>query len=159
MGVKVKVAFDGLDEIRKKLFSQLAEEQTHRLIEYAPRLLKKAYSESLFTNQTYNLADSYVWAVYYNGVLKDSGYMYAAEVASEPSFYHGDEVHGRALAASFVNKYVPQTYMGWDLVLAAAAPYAYNLEKWHFYVLSSIYDEIVSDFAGKAKINTFDIPL
>jgi hypothetical protein len=157
MGIRVKVSFAGLADAKKRLFAKLAEEQTHRLIEYAPLLLKKAYKQSLFTNRTYNLADSYVWAVYYNGVLKDSGYLYVSKVAEEPSFYHGDEVNGRAMAEAFVNSYTPQTYMGWDLVLAATTPYAKWLEKWNFYVLSSIYDEIVEDFGGKAKITTFNI--
>ena len=57
MAIKVKVDLSGLKRVRQELFDRLAGEQTQRLIAYAPELLKKAYSESGFTDQTYNLAD------------------------------------------------------------------------------------------------------
>ena len=53
----------------------MAEEQTARLLEYAPKMLNLAYSERTFQNDTFNLADSYVWVVYYNGIPQGSGYL------------------------------------------------------------------------------------
>lgn len=83
MAIKVKVDLSGLKRVRQELFDRLAGEQTQRLIAYAPELLKKAYSESGFTDQTYNLADSYIWAVFYQGNLQGSGYLYPYQMATK----------------------------------------------------------------------------
>lgn len=124
MAIKVKVDLSGLKRVRQELFDRLAGEQTQRLIAYAPELLKKAYSESGFTDQTYNLADSYIWAVFYQGNLKGSGYLYPYQMATKNSKYHGKLTDGRKLADEFLANYTPATYIGWDLVLAATVPYA-----------------------------------
>lgn len=164
MAIKVKVDLSGLKRVRQELFDRLAGEQTQRLIAYAPELLKKAYSESGFTDQTYNLADSYIWAVFYQGNLKGSGYLYPYQMATKNSKYHSKLIDGRKLADEFLANYTPATYIGWDLVLAATVPYAPILEggntgnpRRRFEVLSTIYDDIKEDFAGKATVKTVGI--
>lgn len=87
----MKVAFDMTgyrNRLAKEIKKQMAEEQTKRLLEYAPKMLNLAYSERTFKNDTFNLADSYVWVVYYNGVPKGSGYLWNERVASQDANYH-----------------------------------------------------------------------
>ena len=78
--------------------------------------------------------------------------------------YHGKLTDGRKLADEFLANYTPATYIGWDLVLAATVPYAPILEggntgnpRRRFEVLSTIYDDIKEDFAGKATVKTIGI--
>lgn len=157
----MKVAFDMTgyrNRLAKELKKQMAEEQTRRLLEYAPKMLNIAYSERTFKNDTFNLADSYIWVVYYNGVPKGSGYLWNARVASQDANYHHTDVNGRQLAQTFITRYTPNT-QGWEVVWAATAPYSTYLEsgtsKGRFYVITSIYDKIVSDFNGNAKVSKF----
>lgn len=139
--------------VRRKIFNRMAELQTERLCEYAPEALSKAYEQRSFQNDTMNLADSYVWAVYYKGVLKKSGYLWDSVTATTPSKYHGEDVNGRQLADEFVEKYTPQSDATWEMVIAATTPYAPVLEKGNtgnpkqrFMVISTVYDDIVEDF-------------
>lgn len=157
----IKYSWEG---VRKEIFNQLADVQTERLCEYAPKMLERAYKQRDFSNDTYNLADSYVWAVYYKGKLADSGYLWQGATASVPAKYHGQDVEGRKLANEFVDGYTPQTDVGWDMVIAATTPYAPILEKGNtgnparkFMVISSVYDDIVEDFGNSAKITKFGI--
>lgn len=150
--------------VRREIFDRMAELQTERLCEYAPEMLEKAYKKRDFLNDTYNLADSYVWAVYYKGKLKDSGFLWDTPEATKPAKYHGQDVEGRQLADEFVSGYTPQTLSGWDMVLAANTPYAPILEKGNtgnparkFMVISAVYDDIVEDFGTSAKITKFGI--
>lgn len=132
--------------------------QTNMLLEYAPVMLKKAYQNSTFKNRTYNLADSYIWVVYYKGKVKGSGYLWGGKRAVVNSTYGTQSVDGRRLANDFIDLYNSVNTSGWEMILAATAPYASNLETGEsrtrqFYVISSIYDEVNSDFKGKAKVN------
>ena len=132
--------------------------QTNMLLEYAPTKLKQAYQNSTFKNRTYNLADSYIWVVYYNGEVKGSGYLWTGSKAVINSTYGTQSVNGRRLADEFIDLYSSSDINGWEMVLAATAPYASNLETGEsrtrqFYVISSVFDEVTSDFKGKAKVN------
>mgnify|MGYP003407334765 FL=1 len=155
----MKVAFDMSgyrNRLAKELKKAMAEEQTKRLLEYAPKMLNLAYNERTFRNDTFNLADSYVWVVYYNGVPQGSGYLWNGRVATQDANYHHTKVNGRVLAQAFVTRYVSNT-KGWEVVWAATAPYSTYLEsgtsRGRFYVITSIYDKIVSDFNGNAKVS------
>lgn len=151
--------FTGLRNRFAKEYKQRAiDVQTSMLLEYAPIQLKKAYQNSTFRNRTYNLADSYIWVVYYKGIVKGSGYLWGGRRANVNSTYGTQSVNGRQLANQFISLYSSGEISGWEMVLAATAPYASNLETGEsrtrqFYVISSIYDEVTSDFKGKAKIN------
>ena len=140
-----------------KAYKQKAiEVQTQMLLDYAPKMLQRAYDERTFKNRTWNLADSYIWVVYYEGAVKGSGYLWNAKVATKNANYKGNSVDGRALAQSFVDSYSPNMN-GWSLVFAATTPYASDLEngtatRRKFYVITTIYDEVTSDFKGKAVV-------
>ena len=155
----MKVAFDMSgyrNRLAKELKKAMAEEQTKRLLKYAPKMLNMAYNERTFRNDTFNLADSYVWVVYYNGVPQGSGYLWNGRVATQDANYHHTKVNGRVLAQAFVTRYVSNT-KGWEVVWAATAPYSTYLEsgtsRGRFYVITSIYVKIVSDFNGNAKVS------
>lgn len=144
----------GLKEVRKKLFSMAVERQTQKLLEYAPLMLKKAFNTKTFTRRTWNLADSYLWIVYYKGEIKGSGFLWNSRFASKDSIYHDQKVNGRKIAQNFINSFVPSDINGWQIIWAATAPYSTDLEKSNkFYVISGIYDDVLSDFKGKAKVD------
>lgn len=156
MSGQVKIDVSGLENVKKKLFSRLANRQTEKLLEYAPLMLKNSFNQKTFKSRTWNLADSYVWVVYYNGEVKGSGYLWNSRFASKDADFHHTKINGRNLAQSFINTYNSQVLRGWEVVWAATAPYATYLENGvksrRFKVISSIYDEIVSDFNGKARV-------
>ena len=156
MGAKVSIDFSGLDEVRKKLFDASADVQTERLLAYAPLLLKTAYESRVFKNQTMNLKDSYLWAVYYRGELKGSGFLTPMAEATKRAEYAGEKVDGRELANTFLSRYVSDV-SGWEVVLLAAAPYGRTLEEggdsWEskrqrFEVLTYAFDMVRKDFSG-----------
>lgn len=160
---KVSIA-SNWTRVRKELFDSLAEEQTKRLISYAKEALQEAYQNRSFNNDTYNLFDSYVWAVYYNGVLKEYGGLSQSEKAQGPTDFEGQGIYGKQEAERFVNSYSPKTNKGWDMVIAATVPYAYKLEagergipRRRFVVISTIYDDLVQDFAGHGKITKINL--
>ena len=93
---------DRFAEIKTKM----AEEQTARLLEYAPKMLNLAYSERTFQNHTFNLADSYVWVVYYNGIPQGSGYLWNNRIATQDANFHHTKINGRSLASTFITRYV-----------------------------------------------------
>jgi hypothetical protein len=57
---------------RRKIYNPIAEEQTNRLIVYAQEELDRIVESSEFDDRTKNLVDSYLWCVYFKGVLKGS---------------------------------------------------------------------------------------
>lgn len=157
-GATVKISTKGLAEAKKKLFAVAAKKQTQRLCKYADLMLKKAYNKKSFANQTWNLADSYVWVVYYLGEVQGSGFIWNGERATEESRFHGQKINGRALAENFISTYPQRNMNGWEVVWAATAPYSTYLESGtirhgKFLVLSGIYDEVVSDFGNRARVN------
>jgi len=150
--------FTGLRNRFAKEYKQRAiDVQTRMLLDYAPKALKDAYDGKTFKNKTMNLSDSYVWVVYYKGLIQGSGYLWNNSMAQTDSTFHHTKVNGRKLAETFVNSYSAMSSNGWELVFAATAPYSTYLEngtkRGRFYVISSIYDEVTSDFKGKAKVN------
>ena len=54
----------------KHLKEQAIDKTTDDLARIGETLLPRAFNESDYTNRTYNLSDSYGWAVYYNGRLE-----------------------------------------------------------------------------------------
>lgn len=147
------VDFSGLHNRFGKAYKQKAVElQTKMLLDYAPRKLKEAYEGRTFQNRTFNLADSYVWVVYYNGVIEGSGFLWNGSVAQGKSKFHGQEIDGREMARLFTEQYSPRATSGWELVFAATAPYSSYLEGEEFYVISEIFDSVTIDFRGKARV-------
>ena len=71
----------------KRLFNSVAEEQTKRLIEYAETEIVNIVENASFDNETFNLSDSYVWCVYFNGKRKGYG-TYGRKQARKNSLLH-----------------------------------------------------------------------
>lgn len=157
MGGQAKIDVSGLRRVRERMFTAFTDKQTAKLLEYAPLQLANAYNGRGFKNDTWNLADSYVWVVYYKGVVQGSGYLWNNRVAQKDSDFHKTKVNGRKLAETFISQYNADTINGWEVVWAATAPYSTYLENGTMYgqfnVLSSIYDEVTNDFSGKGIVD------
>lgn len=159
MGARVSVDFSGLSDVRKRMRDALVEEQTNRLLAYAPRLLQEAYENREFKNQTLNLKDSYVWALYYQGAYINCGFLTSSKEANKPSHYANAIVEGRERAIALLSRYVSDV-SGWEIILCAAVPYAETLENGGddyekksrtFRVISYAFDVIRKDFSGAGK--------
>ena len=154
--MKVTWNLNGMrNRFAKEYKNKAVEVQTNILLDYAPKMLDKAYLGREFKNDTWNLADSYVWVVYYKGEVKGSGYLWNEKVATTDADFHKTKVNGRRLARNFANTYSPSSD-GWEVVWAATAPYASYLEgasSGRFYVITSIYDEVNADFEGNARVS------
>ena len=151
--------------LRKRLFDNVADEQTKRLIAYAQDEIIRLVESRAFNNRTANLQDSYVWAVYYKGKKNGSGF-YGNKAASGKSVLHeyspaiSVDVDGRALARQFVSTYTPEETSGWEIVFAAVAPYGAYLEggfmfkgkRYQFDVMSQRYDAITRTLSPLCKV-------
>ena len=139
----------------KRIFNRIAEEQTKRLIEYAETEIVNIVESKSFDNRTFNLSDSYVWCVFYNGKRKGYG-TYGRKQARKKSLLHeyspqiSVPVNGRKLANDFAKAYKPEQDKGWEIVFAATAPYGAYMEEgytfrgkfYQFNVMSQRYDII-----------------
>ena len=150
------------------IMKNVVREQTARLIAYAKEELYEMIMSKTFKNRTFNLADSYVYAVYYDGKEQAHGYV-GAKMASEQAIYRDKRnpskeilVDGRKEATEFLTKFksaLPTTN-GWVVVWAACTPYAKELDpaagsskKNRFFVISQRYDHIANTFASKGVVS------
>ena len=154
MATKTKVKFNK-KALARQMYNNIADKQTERLIAFAESEIIRLVETRAFTNQTINLQDSYVWAVYYNGKKAKHGY-YGNKMAKGKSILHeyspsiSVDVNGRSLARKFVQIYKPDETQGWEIVFAACAPYGAYLEggfmfhgkRYQFDVMSQRYDHI-----------------
>lgn len=151
------------------IMKNVVREQTARLIAYAKEELYEMIVSKTFKSRTFNLADSYVYAVYYDGKEQAHGYV-GAKMASSNSFLHEWSkdsskripVDGRKEATEFLTKFksaLPTTN-GWVVVWAACTPYAKELDpaagsskKNRFFVISQRYDHIANTFSSKGVVS------
>lgn len=154
----VTIDIKGLEDVRKKLFDNGVKIKTKSLIKYAKETLKKAYSESEYTNRTLNLKDSYVWGVYFNGKRIDYGFLTIDPQADVRKKRTGDDelISGREEAQKFIDSYTPNS-VGWEVVFAATIYYGMYLEMSRsggrqYLVISSIFDDLLSDFGNATQI-------
>lgn len=154
MANKVRFKFNG-KLYGKRIYNQVAKEQTERLIEYAKDEIIRIVATREFDDRTHNLADSYLWCVFFNGNRKGFG-VYGRKQARKKSLLHeyspdmSVPVDGRKIANDFGRTYTPTVKKGWEIVFAAVAPYGAYLEEgftfkghyYHFNVLSQRYDHI-----------------
>jgi hypothetical protein len=149
------------------MMREFTQEQTRLLAVYASEELGRMVLTHEYWNRTYNLEDSYVWAVYFNGKKKQHGF-FTNKVATKNSYLHewGKKesrvpVNGRRCATEFINSYVPSTTKGWEVIWAAAAPYGAYLEagfrlpsgrRIQFDVISQRYDHIKHDLGSKVSV-------
>ena len=122
---------------KQRVMKYAVEIQTARLIAYAKEELEKMVATKELGDDTKNLKDSIVWAVYYDGKRVPHGFgFYGNKEATENSFLHEyskhpQPVNGRALARQFVQEYTSTTSKGWEIVWAVCAPYAAYWEGGH----------------------------
>lgn len=158
---KIKVDYSGLEKYKKELFDAAVKNKTEYLIKYAKETLKKAYDESEYTDREKNLADSYVWIVYFNGKEEKHGFLYDSPQSNQPNRKTATNEYerGRDVAEEFVREYIPRISNGWEVVLAATIYYGNYLEMGtsrnkQYVVLSSIFNEVEQDF-GKQNTQIF----
>ena len=164
----VNVSFNGLDAIAKRINDARVRQQTAKLCVYASEMIKKinAFREAGLATPsgdwTGNLGDSLCWIVYYNGKIEKSGYARKDPIAQSPqsdSDVNGD-IWGRKLADDFIRSHNPSATKGWEVVWAATVNYASKLEQGisdiheglKLRIISQVFDQVVDDFKGKAKI-------
>lgn len=141
------------------------EEQTRRLVAYAKEELYEMILSRTFKSRTFNLADSYVWAVYYNRNDKGHGFV-GSKMATEKSYLHEWSrtpipVDGRKEAMDFLRRFEAEGTIGdgWTIVWAACAPYARYLDPAtggsktnRFFVISQRYDHIKGTLEPKCRV-------
>ena len=150
------------------IMKNVVREQTARLIAYAKEELYEMIVSRTFKSRTFNLADSYVYAVYYDGKEQAHGYV-GAKMANKQAVYT-DKINpskeilvdGRKEATKFLTKFksaLPTTN-GWVVVWAACTPYAKELDpatgssdKNRFFVISQRYDHIANTFSSKGVVS------
>lgn len=152
--------------IADTMMRKVVAEQNKRLIAYAEEELFEMIVTREFTSRTYNLIDSYVWAVFYDGKEQGHGFV-GGKKAVENAYLHAFSktnripVDGRAEAQSFINaaRTMYANRDGWVIVWAACAPYAYYLDPAagnsptnRFLVISQRYDHIVGALGPKTKV-------
>ena len=171
MATKTRVKFSK-ETLRKNIMKNVVAEQTRRLVEYARNELYEMIVSREFQSRTFNLADSFVWAVYFQGKEQGHGYV-GAKMAKEKSLLHEWSrdpskripVDGRKEAKDFLKAFKGQLTNdgGWVCVWAACAPYAKYLDPAagstktnHFFVISQRYDHIKNVFSPKGRV-TFNV--
>ena len=102
MTVSVHIDTSKLKQTKQKMFDIISSKQTAKLLGYAPLQLANAYNNRSFKNRTANLADSYVWAVYFMGKIQGSGYLWNNREATTESIYHHTKINRRKLADEFI---------------------------------------------------------
>lgn len=99
------------------------------LTRLADVLLDYAQTRHTFKNQTFNLEDSYGYAIYYNGsIVKKT---LSDQKASKPKIHDFDSWNGRNAANAFLDRYPAATESGYTLVVVAGMFYAEWVEKIH----------------------------
>ena len=170
MATKTRFKFDG-KKFGNTVYKRYAEEQTKRLIDYAKDEIVALVDSRQFDNRTFNLVDSYVWCVYFQGKKKGSG-TYGRKQARKQSLLHewskemSVPVNGRRLAQEFVRTYEPQETQGWEIVFAACAPYGAYLEggftihgkRYQFDVMSQRYDIIKNTLSPLCRVKLYVSP-
>lgn len=163
---KTQVQFEK-EALKKVIMEHMVKEQTERLCDYAQEEIFEMIETRAFHSRTYNATDSYVWAVYYGGKLKGSGFT-GAKMATKNSYLHEwsknsrKAVDGRQAAQDFLDTYTPRRKKGWEVVWCAAAPYTAYLEggftmvksgrAYQFDVMSQRYDHIKGVLGAKCKV-------
>ena len=148
----VTIELTELDELKKAILEEASNGIIKELAVYAKTTLYEAYQNSTYSkNQTKNLADSYVWAVYRDNVLQKKGYLYPTPKATEDIIQTKTKkrLRGRKEADEFLATYNPNL-SGFVVVFAARMYYGAYLEKGtrrnkQYVVLSSIMNEINKD--------------
>jgi len=157
---RIKIDEKALANAKKAIIEKINLVTLRELETYARHTLRRAYLDSDYShNESQNLRDSYVWAIYFKGQLKKHGYLDNSPLATEAIKKTATEeyIKGRQEADSFLASYIPHS-TGWEVVFATSIYYGVYLEKGtsgkKYVVISSIYDELMKTF-GANKVITW----
>lgn len=131
-----------------QLSAILKDHITKVLAELADKLLEYAQSRHKFKNQTFNLEDSFGYAIYYNGnMLKKT---LSSPKATTSKKYNGQDWRGRDAANKLLDEYKAPD--GYSLVVVAGMFYAEWVERIHnLDVLSGSYNLAQSEVESLFK--------
>ena len=105
---------------------------TEKLSDDGRKVIDACINEITYTHRTYNLYDSYGWCVYYDGYIKNMGFLSPYQRATDFKYWgNGDNkrpIFGRNEIKRFFDEY-KATKDTFELVIAAAMPYAEILEE------------------------------
>ena len=149
---------------KSKVGSQLEQQYVTKVVgileKKGKELVASAYSSSEFEDDTYNLRDSYGYAVYYNGRVKAFGGLNGkkATVPKQESIGSKNKSFGRDDLEQYVKMYGAKSY-GFELIVIAVKFYAGLLEDGtktnkKYKVISHIWDKMEdfgSQFNGSIK--------
>lgn len=117
---------------------------TNELARHGNRIINECINEITYQHDTYNLHDSYGFGVYHKGSLVKHGTL--ERNASKSKMWYGEEIKGSEEIIKFLNSYKASN--GFELVVAAAMPYAEVLEnassrqKKKYKVISMAFDKL-----------------
>lgn len=97
------------------------------LTRLANTVLNYAQTRHTFKNQTFNLEDSYGYAIYYNGDIVNK--TLSESMSSKPKIHNFEVWNGRDAANAFLDRYPAED--GYTLVVVAGMFYAEWVEKIH----------------------------
>lgn len=111
------------------------------------RIIQECVNERSYQHRTHNLADSYGYGVYHYGRLARKGFLTASPEATVPREFEGEEIRGRDEIEAFLESEGEASIwrdsaMAFQLVIAAAMPYAEELERRKYKVISMAYDKL-----------------
>ena len=89
--------------------------------------MTECYNARTFENQSFNLYDSYGYAVLVDGTVRAQGFL-SQSAAGEGKNWYGKTIEGTSAISEFFNNEYKSSG-GVELVIAAAMPYAQVLEQ------------------------------
>lgn len=131
-------------EMYKQYVTLLADE----LATEGARIIKECEQEREYTHRTRNLVDSYGFAVYHDGAVIRKGFITSQPQASTTKKWHGKDYSGRSTINDFfLHRHKEPN--GMSLVIAAAMPYAEELEtgkgiRRRYKVISMAFDKLAA---------------
>jgi hypothetical protein len=122
---------DALEKFGNKLLKQQEDVAIENACLYAAELLDSAWIRSRYKEDKYNLYDSFVWIVSFNGKKIKHGFLSETErsKASVQQTSTKNMLTGRVEADKFVSEFKPEMQKGIEIVFAAAIYYAAYLEE------------------------------
>lgn len=147
-----------IKQVKEQMHKAFAEIYTEKMVDilskYAATKLKQAYDEHEFTNNTYNLKDSYFWAIYHQGSLKKYGFLgsVSATYPHRPYKKGDSPIEGRETAKKYIYDYKASPSNFFEVIIGVSIYYGAWVEEGtknnrKFIVLSSIFEDVVADMS------------
>lgn len=153
--VRVTISDKDMAEIMQEVIRQAMPQILDELERYSKAELQMAYGDADYNkHRTQNLKDSYVYGIFYKGVLQRYGFLTESATAREviKETGTGRLVYGRDEATDFIKSYKPNISKqdDFNIVFAAKMYYGAYLENGTarnqpYTVISSIYHDVSYD--------------